>query len=326
MIRIGTRGSQLALWQANAVAAALGRQGHPTAIEVIRTTGDHMQQAAVNVAGDKGIFIREIEEALDEGRIDVAVHSLKDLPVENPPQFVLGAILPRADARDALVSPRFDSLRALRPGAVVGTGSLRRQAQLRGLRPDLKFVEFRGNVDTRLNKLEKGAADAIVLAAAGLDRLEKSEWIRHRFSPEEICPAPGQGAIAVECRGSLGPGSSAASRLPEDRLDDDQILSVMASLDDPRTHLSIAAERVLLLALGGGCQTPIGAYACFKQTGGVEELHLTAAVAAPDGSRILREEARRKGSKLEDAIAIGVEVAERLRGRGAGELLRLGTA
>lgn len=320
MIRIGSRGSQLALWQANAIAAALGRLGHSTSIEVIRTTGDHMQHGGSQQAGAKGIFIREIEVALEEHRIDVAVHSLKDLPVEISPLFVLAAIPPRADARDAFVSPHFDSLSALRQGALVGTGSLRRQAQLLGLRPDLRFTEFRGNVDTRLQKLEKGAADAIVLACAGLDRLDKAEWIRNRFSPQEICPAPGQGAMAVECRapdGGRSPGG--------DLLDDEAILSAVEALDDAEAHLSIIVERSLLLALGGGCETPIGAYAAFDKHEADKRVHLTAAVASPDGSRILRDESSRRIETVEDAIALGVEAAARLRGRGAGELLQQGT-
>lgn len=316
MIRIGSRGSQLALWQANAVAVALGRLGHQTAIEVIHTTGDRMQHVPYQAAGGKGIFIREIEEALAEGRIDAAVHSLKDLPVELSPQFVLAAIPERADARDALVSPRFDSLAALRPQAVVGTGSLRRQAQLRGLRPDLKFTEFRGNVDTRLRKLEKGAADAIVLAAAGLDRLEKSEWIRYRFPPLEVCPAPGQGAMAVECRAVPAKTVSAAE------LDEDEIRFIVAALDDVDTHLAVIAERALLLALGGGCATPIGAYASFGSGSAAGELHLVAAVAAPDGGRILREEGTGRVDTSADAIAVGVKVAEKLRSQGALDLLR----
>ena len=200
MIRIGSRGSQLALWQANHIADALRGLGHEVSIEIIRTTGDRMQNVAFASVGAKGMFTKEIEEALLAGSIDLAVHSLKDLPTELGQSFSLAAIPKRADPRDVLVSERFSSFAELPSGAVVGTSSLRRQAQLRAWRADLEFIEFRGNVDTRLAKLQQGKADAIVLAASGLDRLERSGAIRERFAPEVLCPAPGQGALAIECR------------------------------------------------------------------------------------------------------------------------------
>ncbi len=200
MIRIGSRGSQLALWQANHIADALRALGHEVSIEIIRTTGDRMQNIAFASVGAKGMFTREIEEALQANTIDLAVHSLKDLPTELGEPFTLAAIPQRADPRDVLVSERYAGFDALPAGAVVGTSSLRRQAQLRARRPDLEYVEFRGNVDTRLAKLTQGKADAIILAAAGLDRLQKTAVIRERFAPEVLCPAPGQGALAIECR------------------------------------------------------------------------------------------------------------------------------
>ena len=243
-IRIGSRGSQLALWQANFIAASLHGLGHAVGIEIIHTTGDRLQQTAAPAAAGKGIFTREIEEALERGEIDLAVHSLKDLPTELSERFTLGAIPQRADPRDVLVSQRYASLEDLPSGAIVGTGSLRRQAQLRRARPDLEWIEFRGNVDTRLAKLAQGKADAIILAAAGLDRLRKAEWVRQRFSPKVLCPAAGQGALAIECRA-----------------DDRKTLAAVAPLDDPETRRAVNAERRFLAALGGGCQMPIGAYA-----------------------------------------------------------------
>ena len=204
MIRIGSRGSQLALWQANHIAEALRVLGHEVSIEIIRTTGDRMQNIAFASVGAKGMFTREIEEALLAETIDLAVHSLKDLPTELGEPFTLAAIPQRADPRDVLVSERYAGFDALPAGAVVGTSSLRRQAQLRARRPDLEYVEFRGNVDTRLAKLAQGKADAIILAAAGLDRLQKTAAIRERFAPEVLCPAPGQGALAIECRAGDG--------------------------------------------------------------------------------------------------------------------------
>ncbi|HZY63843.1 MAG TPA: hydroxymethylbilane synthase, partial [Edaphobacter sp.] len=202
-LRIGSRGSQLALWQANHVLDALRAAGHEAEIEIIRTTGDRMQLPGfvppANLDG-KGIFIKEIEEALESGRIDLAVHSLKDLPTTLAPQFTLAAIPKRADARDAWVCEPYWSFNTLPFGGRVGTSSPRRRAQLLALRPDMQFVEIRGNIDTRLRKLESGECDALVLAAAGLDRLDRTESVHYRFSPDELCPAPGQGALAIETR------------------------------------------------------------------------------------------------------------------------------
>ena len=202
MIRIGSRGSQLALWQANHIAETLRKLGHEVSIEIIRTTGDRMQGIAFASVGAKGMFTKEIEDALLAETIDLAVHSLKDLPTELGAPFTLAAIPPRADARDVLVSERYSGLDALPAGAVVGTSSLRRQAQLRARRPDLAYVEFRGNVDTRLTKLVQGKADAIILAAAGLERLEKTAVIRERFAPRlreavDACEADPVGSARV---------------------------------------------------------------------------------------------------------------------------------
>ena len=243
MIRIGSRGSQLALWQANHIADALRGAGHEVSIEIIRTTGDRMQDVTFAQVGSKGMFTKEIEEALVEDRIDLAVHSLKDLPTELAAPFSIGAIPPRVDPRDAFVSVEYETFPALPPGSQVGTSSLRRQAQLRAVRPDLQYVEFRGNVDTRLRKLAEGQVQAIVLAAAGLERLGKTEWLRERFEAEQVCPAAGQGALAIECR---------AADLPT--------LHAVAFLDDPDTRFAVTAERIALGALGGGCQVPIGVH------------------------------------------------------------------
>jgi hydroxymethylbilane synthase len=294
-LRIGSRGSALALWQANHVAARLRRQGHAVEIEIIRTTGDRMQALSFAEVGTKGMFTREIEEALDAGRIDLAVHSLKDLPTELAPEFTLAAIPPRADARDALVSTAPGTLASLAAGSLVGTSSLRRQSLLRQLRPDLEYVELRGNVDTRLRKLEEGQVQALVLAAAGLDRLERTEWIRERLDASLCCPAPGQGALAIEARSGDG-----------------ETLAALAFLDDPDTRFAVTAERAALAGLGGGCQVPVGAY-CHPGGG---EYRLLAVVADPAGARVLRSEQR--GG---DAALLGAEAARDLLGQGAAEIL-----
>jgi hydroxymethylbilane synthase len=297
LIRIGSRGSQLALWQARHIAAALRGLGHEVAIEVIRTTGDRMQSMAFAAVGSKGMFTREIEEALVAGTIDLAVHSLKDLPTELDKAFTLAAIPPRADARDVFVSQQYERLPALPPGSRVGTSSLRRQAQLRALRPDLEYIEFRGNVDTRLAKLADGKADAIILAAAGLDRLEKADVIRERFSPEVLCPSPGQGALGIECRAG-----------------DERMLAVLAKLDDRATRLAVTAERTCLAALGGGCLVPIGAY-CHSD-GAI--FHLRAVVASPDGRELIAAEHRHT-----NPVQLGEETAQQLLAQGAGSILGL---
>src|SRR5579871_5260418 len=193
-LRIGSRGSQLALWQANHISALLRENGHEVEIEIIHTTGDKITDVALAKVGTKGMFTKEIEEALAEGRVDLAVHSLKDLPTELPAGFALAATPTRVDPRDVFVSVKYGDLTALPPGAKVGTSSQRRRAQLKQLRPDVDAVEFRGNVDTRLRKLSEGQVEAILLAAAGLDRLGKTDWVRERLDPRQFCPAAGQGS------------------------------------------------------------------------------------------------------------------------------------
>jgi hydroxymethylbilane synthase len=295
MIRIGSRGSQLALWQANHVAGLLRGQGHAVEIEVIRTTGDRLQEATFAQVGTKGMFTLEIEEALDAGRIDLAVHSLKDLPTELPGQFVLGVVPRRVDPRDVVVSREYARLEDLPPGARVGTSSLRRRAQLRHVRPDVEYIEFRGNVDTRLRKLGEGQAAAIVLAAAGLDRLERTEWVRERLEPEVMCPAAGQGALGIEMRAGDG-----------------RVLEVVAFLEDAATRFAVTAERVALAALGGGCQVPIGVHCRPVAAEGFEMLGV---VADPEGKRIVRS--RAVGTRAED---LGQALAADLLQQGAREL------
>jgi hydroxymethylbilane synthase len=297
LIRIGSRGSQLALWQANHIADALRALGHDVSIDIIRTTGDHMQNVAFASVGAKGMFTREIEDALLAGSIDLAVHSLKDLPTELGEPFTLAAIPRREDPRDVFVSERYSGFDALPAGAVVGTSSLRRQAQLRARRPDLEYIEFRGNVDTRLAKLEQGKADAIILAAAGLERLQKTAVIRERFAPEELCPAPGQGALAIECRAGDGP-----------------IHAVLQPLEDRDTRMAITAERRCLAVLGGGCLVPIGAY-CHRDG---DELSLRAVVASPDGRQMISAERRHADPEL-----LGEQLAQQLLLQGAGAILGL---
>src|SRR5579859_6049219 len=293
-VRIGSRGSQLALWQAKHVAGLLNGRGHLTHIEIIKTTGDRLNEASFAQVGTKGMFTKEIEEALAEKSIDLAVHSLKDLPTELPPVFRIAAVLEREDARDSFVSERFAGLAALPKGARIGTSSLRREAQLRALRPDLKIHPMRGNVDTRLRKLESGEFEAIVLAVAGLKRLGKESRVRQVFGPEEMCPAAGQGALAIEARSG-----------------DEQITGIVAFIDHGATRAAVAAERSLLLALGGGCQVPIGAHAEVAKG----RLLLNALVASKDGSRVLRE-----SGTGEDPAALGRGVAGRLLHRGAAEI------
>ena len=280
-IRIGSRGSQLALWQANHIAAQLRANGHAVEIEIIRTTGDRMQQPGFIMppgVDGKGIFIKEIEEALAAGRIDLAVHSLKDLPTELDARFTLAAIPPRVDARDAFVCEPYWALHTLPHAARIGTTSPRRRAQLLALRPDIQFVELRGNVDTRLRKLEEGECDALVLACAGLDRLGRTESVHQRFDIDEMTPAPGQGALALETRSPNHPLGT------EDPTRDAVIFAAIAALDDPATRFAVAVERAFLGAMGGGCELPLGAH-CLT-TGHGWSLH--AQVLQPDGEQSIQ--------------------------------------
>ena len=304
-LRIGSRGSQLALWQANHIASLLRAQQHTVHIQIIKTTGDRLQEVTFAQVGSKGMFTKEIEEALAAGTIDLAVHSLKDLPTELPQGFGLAATPPRVDPRDVFVSVNYPNLAALPAGAKIGTSSQRRRAQLKALRPDIEAVEFRGNVDTRLRKLAEGQVDAILLAAAGLDRLEKTDWVRERLDPASFCPAAGQGALGIETRE-----------------DDSATVAALAFLDDPDTRFSVTVERAALAALGGGCQVPIGVH-CRPST---EANHserwdeIFAVVAAPDSGHAVRifDRAPRAG---DNPVAFGQFAAHKLIEAGAGPLL-----
>jgi hydroxymethylbilane synthase len=294
-LRIGSRGSQLALWQANHISALLRERGHEVEIEIIKTTGDKITDVALAKVGTKGMFTKELEEALAEGRVDLAVHSLKDLPTELPPGFELVAVTTRVNPRDVFLSVKYDSVKSLPRGARVGTSSLRRQAQLKAVRPDLVIHPLRGNVDTRVRKLEEGEYDAIILAAAGLTRLGKTQWVREVLSEDVMCPAAGQGALGIEIR-----KGDAAMR------------DHLKFLDDPAARAATTCERALLNKLGGGCQVPIGAFADMTE----DTLRLTAIVARPDGSQVLREQ--QSGG---DPVALGEQVGDSLLQRGATRIL-----
>ncbi len=301
---IGSRGSQLALWQAHWVKARLEELGHSCRIEIIKTTGDRVTELALPDTGTKGLFTKEIEEGLLERRVDLAVHSLKDLPTELPdPSLRLSAIPAREDPLDAMVGKR---LSELPQGARVGTSSPRRAAQLRYARPDLNVESVRGNVDTRLRKLDEGQYAAIVLASAGLRRLGWASRIAESFAPEVMCPAVGQGALAIE---TLSDGAGAAA---------------CAALDHAETRVAVEAERAVLGALGGGCKVPIGAYARVEQG----TLRIMAVVISPDGVTLIRDfvdgpvmKASFGEASMGDAEALGRRLAARLLERGAGEIL-----
>ena len=294
-LRIGSRGSQLALWQANSIAARLRERGHQIEIEIIHTTGDKITGVALAKVGSKGMFTKEIEEALAERQIDLAVHSLKDLPTDLSPQFEVAAVPEREDPRDAFCSIQYSSIEELPAGARVGTSSLRREAQLKALRPGLVVYPLRGNVDTRLRKLEAEEYDAIILASAGLRRLGRTSVIRQLIPIEAMCPAAGQGALGVETRAG-----------------DESVLEAIGFLEDRGARLETHCERTLLKKLGGGCQVPIGANAQWTDA----RLHLEAVVASADGSVLLRESV--DGT---DAALVGETAAERLLARGGAQIL-----
>jgi hydroxymethylbilane synthase len=294
-LRIGSRGSQLALWQANHIADQLRGRDHEVKIEIIHTTGDKIIDVPLAKVGAKGMFTKEIEEALASGRVDLAVHSLKDLPTELSPNFEIAAIPLREDPRDALCSRSYSSLAELSRGARIGTSSLRREAQLRALRPDLAVAALRGNVDTRLRKLESGEYPAIILALAGLRRLGKIDAVRQIIPVEVMCPAAGQGALAIEIRSG-----------------DIAVRGALSFLDDPAARSETDCERAVLKAMGGGCQVPIGASASLND--GI--MQLEAVVASPDGSEVLRESL--SGA---EAIALGELAAEKLLQRGGNAIL-----
>lgn len=306
---IGSRGSKLALWQAEWVRSRLEAAGAGTEvrIEIIRTEGDVRRDVPLAVIGGRGVFTKELEQALLERRIDVAVHSLKDLPTVVPGGLTVAAVAEREDPRDALV-PRADKMhegaavKTLPRGACVGTSSQRRVAQLKFARPDLVVKDLRGNVDTRLRKLDAGWYDAVILAAAGLRRLGLAGRIGSYVSTEEMLPAVGQGALGVETRA-----------------DDEEAIRLVRGLDHAETRAACEAERAFLRSLGGGCQVPIAAHASVR--GGA--LRLEGLVAAPSGAKIVRDSVE---GDARDAEAVGLALAERLRSRGAEALLSAATS
>ena len=304
LLRIATRGSALALWQANHIRERLAQlHGIESELIRIRTSGDKFQGASVaqvsEQAGTKGIFIKELEEALLAGTADLAVHSMKDVPTENPAGLVFPAITKREDVRDCLISRDGAKLKDLACGARVGTSSLRRQVQLRHHRPDLELLDLRGNVDTRLKKVAAGEFDAIVLATAGMNRLGVSDKITQILPPEVMLPAVGQGALGIETRA-----------------DDHETLRLVAALDDPESHEAVTAERALLRELEGGCQIPLGAWA--RRENG--ELRLEACVFSADGKEFVRKDLR---GRPEEAEELGVRLGQILIEAGADRILRL---
>jgi len=310
-LRIGTRGSQLALWQARTVAARIEDTGGPSCrLVVIKTSGDHLSEAALSEVGGKRLFVKEIEEALIAGRIDLAVHSAKDLPADLPSGLVVGAVLPREDPRDALVLPLRvgpivgldEALTALGERPRIGTSSVRRVTQLARLMPSAEFSSMRGNLDTRLRKLDEGQADALVLAVAGMKRLGFTDRISLAFPIATCVPAPGQGAVAVEVR-----------------VDDEATRSAVVAIDDATAGAALAAERALVEALGGGCQLPLGAVALPRdghREGPVLDLH--AIVVSLDGRQVARAQG---ASPLVESVSLGRQVAKRLAADGATTIL-----
>jgi len=293
MLVIGSRGSQLALWQAKWIGARLAERGQETRIEIVKTTGDKITDVPLAKVGTKGLFTKEIEEALLDGRIDLAVHSLKDLPTEIPTGLSIAAIPQREDARDALVGARLSDLPA---GAKVGTSSLRRAAQLRAVRPDLTIESVRGNLDTRVRKRDEGQYVAIVLAVAGLTRLGWADRIAEILQPDVMCPAVGQGALGIETR------------------TEGAAWEICAALDHGPTRAAVTAERAVLASLGGGCQVPIGAYA---EVAG-SALRLIGVVIAPDGSLMVRKSDLGAAA---NATEVGRRVGAALLAAGAREIL-----
>ncbi|AZK64577.1 hydroxymethylbilane synthase [Pectobacterium versatile] len=300
IIRIATRQSPLALWQAQYVQQCLNHLYPDLHVELVPmvTRGDIILDTPLAKVGGKGLFVKELELALLEGRADIAVHSMKDVPVEFPDGLGLTTICERDDPRDAFVSNHYDSLEQLPEGSCVGTSSLRRQCQLRARRPDLVIRDLRGNVGTRLSKLDNGEYDAIILAVAGLKRLGLEERIRCALSPEESLPAVGQGAIGIECR-----------------LDDEHVRQLLAPLNHSATAARVLAERAMNVRLEGGCQVPIGSYAELEG----DTLWLRALVGAPDGSQMIVGE--RRGS-VSDAEQLGIALAEELLAKGASAILQ----
>ena len=295
-LRIGTRGSPLALIQARDVAARIARAlGRPeeeaTEIVIIKTTGDRVQDRNLSELGGKGLFTKEIEEALGSGGIDVAVHSMKDMPTVLPDGLVIDCLLERVDPRDAFISEKAVSILTLPKGAIVGTSSLRRGAQVKALRPDIEVVGFRGNVETRLKKLADGVADATLLAMAGLTRMGLTDKVTAPLSPDEMLPAVAQGAVGVERRAN-----------------DEEVAAVLGELHHIETGLRVAAERATLAVLDGSCRTPIAALAVIEG----KKLAMRAMILTPDGSEVI--ETAREGL-ASDAVALGRDAGEELKGR-----------
>ena len=301
-VRIATRKSALALWQAEYVKSQLEHfhQGINVELVAMTTKGDIILDTPLAKVGGKGLFVKELEVAMLENRADIAVHSMKDVPVDFPEGLGLETICPREDPRDAFVSNTYKALSELPQGAIVGTSSLRRQCQLKASRPDLDIRDLRGNVNTRLRKLDEGQYDAIILAAAGLIRLEMSERIAQFIEPEEMLPANGQGAVGIECR-----------------TDDENIKAILAPLECSTTRVRVLAERAMNKALEGGCQVPIGSYGVISQDGA--ELHLRGLVGAIDGSEMIESEIT---GPVEQGEALGNKLAQELLSRGADKILK----
>lgn len=299
-IRIATRKSALALWQAEYVKAQLEKYHQGIVVELVpmTTKGDIILDTPLAKVGGKGLFVKELEVAMLEDRADIAVHSMKDVPVDFPEGLGLSVICLREDPRDAFVSNHHNSLDDLPQGAIVGTSSLRRQCQLKAMRPDLDIRDLRGNVNTRLAKLDNGDYDAIILAAAGLIRLEMPERIKQYIEPEVILPANGQGAVGIECR-----------------LDDKETLALLAPLECQETRHRVLAERAMNKKLEGGCQVPIGSYAVING----EEIHLRGLVGATDGSTIIEQEVT---GSVSNAEQLGESLASKLLSLGADEILK----
>ena len=294
---IATRESRLALWQAEHVQALLRQRGLSVELLGMTTKGDQILDRTLSKVGGKGLFVKELEVALEEGRAHIAVHSLKDVPMELPAGFALACVMEREDPRDAFVSPHYASLAQLPQGAVVGTSSLRRQVLLHALRPDLKIVPLRGNLDTRLRKRDEGQYDAIVLAAAGLKRLKMDERIRSIFEPEEMLPAAGQGALGIEIRS-----------------DREDLRLALQSLVDMPTWLRVTAERAVSRGMGGSCSVPLAAYATLEG----DTLFIRAAWGDPEGKLpLVRAEQRAVGTTLAQADAVGLAIAQALQAAGA---------
>ncbi|MDL9998376.1 hydroxymethylbilane synthase [Variovorax sp. J22P240] len=297
-IVIATRESRLAMWQAEHVKALLQEQGHTVSLLGMTTRGDQILDRSLSKVGGKGLFVKELELALEEGRADIAVHSLKDVPMDLPEGFALACVLEREDPRDALVSPRYPSLDGLPQGAVVGTSSLRRVVLLRALRPDLRIEPLRGNLDTRLRKLDEGQYAAIVLAAAGLKRLGLESRIRQTFEPDTMLPAAGQGALGIEVRA-----------------DRNDLIDLLAPLSSRGDWLATAAERAVSRAMGGSCSMPLAAHARWQPDGG---LRIDAAWGDPEGTQpLVRVHALAKASDFAEAGALGNDAARMLRAAGA---------